>query len=183
MTAALILIGIAYFRFFVAAVVNGRFITRYSVIKPLEVQGGEEVLDDLITKELIFQETERLKITITQEEVNQELENVKNLVESQGVTFDEALRLQGQTRESFVELLRIQKTVEKLFEKELKVTNAEITSYFEENRTSFGESSELTSDLQEQIRKRLRQEKLTNKFQEWVAELRQKANIKRFISY
>jgi foldase protein PrsA len=182
-TTALILIGTVYFKFFVAAVVNGRIIARSSVVKPLEAQGGAQVLDDLITKELIFQEAKKRKIIVTQEEINQEIENVKSLVESQGATLDEALRLQGQTKESFVELLRVQKIVEKLFEKELKVTKTEITSYFEENKASFGEDAELTSDLQEQVRKRLRQEKLTNNFQEWVAELRQKANIKRFVGY
>src|SRR3989344_3487745 len=53
----LVAIGLAYYfkGFFVAALVNGQPILRWSVITEVEKQGGQEVLDRKITEALIFQ--------------------------------------------------------------------------------------------------------------------------------
>ena len=76
---AFVLFLIVFFAkgFFLAALVNGTPITRYSIIKDLEKQAGKQVLDSLITRELIFQESRKKGIEIKQSEVNTKVKKIE----------------------------------------------------------------------------------------------------------
>ena len=57
---------VLFLRFFlIVAVVNGRPITHISLIRELEKQGGQSVLDNLVEKALIFQEATSKNISIS----------------------------------------------------------------------------------------------------------------------
>src|SRR3989344_4566099 len=49
----------AVFKFLIAATVNNVPITRFEVIKLLEREGGQQALDNLITRQLVVQEAEK----------------------------------------------------------------------------------------------------------------------------
>jgi hypothetical protein len=63
----LLLIGAAIYckKLFIAASVDGSYISRMSVVRELEKQGGKKVLDTFITRQLIGQEA-RKKISLFQ---------------------------------------------------------------------------------------------------------------------
>ena len=84
---AVILIVVALFfakGIFVAATVNGSPISRLSVIKELEKQGGKQALEAIIDKKLIETELNKQKVTVTKEEVDAEIEKIKTQVTAQG---------------------------------------------------------------------------------------------------
>ena len=82
----LVLVSLLYLgrSYLFAALVGGHPITRLQLISELEKRGGKEELDSLITKELISQEAKRKGITVSDEEINTEVERIKGIVEAHG---------------------------------------------------------------------------------------------------
>lgn len=167
---------------FIAAVVNNKPITRYALDRELEKQGGQQVLENLITKALILQEAKKQGIEISDEEMNKKIGEIETQIEAQGSDLDTALQAQGQTREALEEQIRIQLIVEEILGKEISITDDEIKNYFEENKDYFGEGATLEG-VKEQVREDLKQTKLSEKFQPWLEELKQKAKIHYFLKF
>src|SRR3989344_668284 len=54
---------------FIAAIVNGKPVSRMALIKNLEKTGGKQALDSLVTQELIKQEARKENITVGDEDI------------------------------------------------------------------------------------------------------------------
>lgn len=186
-TLALILVlvlGALYLlrSFFVAAIVNGQPISRVSVVNELEKQSGKQVLDTVVTKTLILQEAKKQNVTVSQEEINQETKKIEDNVKKQGQTLDQVLALQGMDRAALVEQIRIQKTVEKILGKDIKVTDKEVDAYIETNKEALG-ADPTSNESKASVKQQLTQQKLSEKFQTWLDGLKKKAKINYFVSY
>lgn len=161
---------------FIVATINGQPVWRLTLIRELEKQGGKKVLDSLITKTLILQEAKKQKVSVTDEEVNKEISQIEETVKSQGQNLDQLLIAQGMTKNDLIEQIRTQKLVEKIVGKDIKITDEEIKNYFEENKSSFPKDKKL-EEVEEDIKKQLEQEKLSEKIQTWIQSLRDAAKI------
>lgn len=167
---------------FVAATVNGEPVSRLSVVQELEAQNGPQLLDQKITEILIAQEARKKSITVSDEEVDEELDSIASQLSEQGQDFDQLLSLQGLTREDIYERIRLQKMVEKIIgDEELEVTDEEVTKFIEDNQEFLPDQEE--DQLRETITTQLRQEKIDQKSQELIARLREEADIQRFVDY
>lgn len=174
---------ILFVRFFlIAAVVNGLPITRISLIRELERQGGKSILDSLVEKSLVFQEANRLKVTVSNDELNTEIKNIEDYVKNQGITLDEALSVRGQTKADLIEQIKLQKLVEKILGGKISITDDEIKTYFNENINLFDKGAKLET-VKDQIKEQLFQTKLSEEYNTWVAELKTKAHILYFVNY
>lgn len=165
-----------------AAVVGVRPITRYEVVRELERGAGKETLDRLVTQQLIEQEAGKKGINISDADIQKELERINGLVEAQGTTLDAALALQGQTKESFKEFIKVQKTLEEILKEEIAVSDEELKKYFEENKSFYGEEAKY-EDLKENLSEQLKQEKLANEFKTWIEKLKSDTKILYFVNY
>lgn len=172
----------AIFKFLIAATVNNVPITRFEVIKLLEREGGQQALDNLITRQLVIQEARKKKLTVSQEEIDAKLNELNSYLEQQGTTLDDALALQSQTKEDLIEDIKIQALVEKLLSEELNVSDEEVQKYFEDNRDFFAKDAKF-ADVSGQINSQLKSDKLSQKFQEWLDTVRSESSIRRFLSY
>ena len=166
---------------FFAALVNGSPVTRLEVVKELEKSSGKQTLDNIVTKKLILQELQKKNITVSDDDVNKEIDSIKKSLEGQGANLDQLLLEQGQTMESLRENVKIQKGIEKLFESEVTVSDEEIKSYYEDNKAAFGEKT--FDELKEDIKKQLFSQKLSSKYGEWVAKVKSDAKIQYFVNY
>ncbi len=180
----LVVAGLLYLgkSLFVAAMVNGRPISRVNVVKNLEKTGGKQALDNMVTKELITQEAKKQNIVVSDEDVQKEIDNLAKTVQSQGSTLDAALSTQGMTKSDLEENIRLQKTVEMLMASEIKVSDEDVKKYFDENKTTYGKDAKF-DDLKESIKKDLEQEKVSTEFQKWYQKLQSESDIKYFVSY
>ncbi len=167
---------------FFVAWVGGRPITRLSVVRQLEKQGGKETLENLITKELILQASGKANITVSKDDVAAEIDKISKMVESQGSTLDAALAAQGQTRAELEENIRLQKSLEKILENDIKISDEDSQKYFEANKAMYGEAAKY-DDLKNDIRDQLKQEKLSSAFQSWLAKLKTDSKIIYFVNY
>lgn len=166
---------------FVAALVNGYPITRVAVIRDLERQGGSEALDNLVTKRLIAEEAESRRLTVTDDEVNAKIDELKKTLEAQGQTLESALEMQGQDMTILRESIHFTKLIEKMFEADTKVSDEEIQGYYDNNKESYGEQT--LEAVRSQIEDQLKQQKLFEAYRNWLAEKKANSKINYFVNY
>lgn len=183
--AVLIILTALFFAkgLFVAATVNGSPIGRLSVIKELERQGGKQVLEALINQKLIETEFNKQKVSVTQEEISEEIKKIEAQVASQGGgTLKDALAMQGMTEEKLREQIAIQKRIEKLLAATIAVSDAEIDAYIKDNKATPPEGVE-TEDFRKELSDQLKQQKFQQEAQKWVSGLTARAKIKYYVNY
>ena len=102
----------------------------------------KDVLDYLITYEVVTQNAEELAITVTDEEVQTEIDSI--LEQSFGgdqAQFDEALKAQNMTVEqlkvNYKESMLLQKAYEEVTKDITTVPDADIAAYYEENKADY----------------------------------------------
>lgn len=167
---------------FIAATVNGQVITRMQLTSELEKKSGKATLENLITKNLILSEMKKENITVSDEEVSSELKKIQTALSQQGRTLDDALSQQGLTKQDLEDQVKIQKMIEKLFAKEATVSSKEVDAYLEQNKDSLPQGqSEKT--LRSSAEAQIKQQKLTAKFQAWLAALQKKAKVQYFVNF
>lgn len=181
--ALLVLLVLYLFRdsLFVA-LVNGVPVTRIEFTKQLEQTAGKDTLENLITEKLIQQEIKKQGVVISDVEVTKEIANFELVLENQGSTLDDALALQGQTKEDLEKNIRMQKTIQKILENKTTVTEQEIKDYFENNSQLFEEDA-VFDELKEDIRQQITNEKLNAEYGNWITKLREESNIIYFVKY
>ncbi len=166
------------------AKVNGKPLTTFAVLKEMEtVKQNEiaEVVNIMIDKSLILQEAEERNIVITEEEIDAELKKTEDQLKESGQTLDSQLALLGLTREGLRENYKIQKSIEKMIG-EVAVTDEEINKYLEDNKDLIPQDQE-EAQVREMVKEQLSQQKLGEKYQTFIAELRNKSDITTFRPY
>ncbi|GLX67398.1 peptidylprolyl isomerase [Paenibacillus glycanilyticus] len=117
------------------ATVNGVKITKDKLYDSLVEQGGKSTLDNMITNELIDQAADDAKVTVTEADVDKEIENLKKSFGSED-EFNQALAQYGMTVDSLREDAEVQVKIRKILEPQAKVTDDDIKKYYDENKAS-----------------------------------------------
>lgn len=167
---------------FVVAIVNGKLISRLSVIKELEKQGGKQVLKGVIDQKIIDAELDKQKITVTKEEIDEEIKKIEEQVSKQGTTLKDALVQQNMTEEKLRSEISTQKRIEKLLKDKIAVSESEIDTYINDSKATPPKDIKL-EDFRKQISLQLQQQKLQTEAQKWVLDLTTNAKIKYFVNY
>ncbi len=142
----------------VAATVNGVAIPKSEIDAQLEVikqaQGDvlkdpeqekrfrDQVLDFLISAELIRQEAKRQGIEVTDKELDEKVDQIKKLFADKDGGFKKALEEQGLTEASLREKIKDQAIGDKMMERMsagIKVTNKDLKEYFDKNKAQFAD--------------------------------------------
>lgn len=176
----IIIVAIALFltkSLFLAAVVNGRPIFKWQLDRELEKRYGVQILDNLITEKLINQEANKLKIKTTQEDLNKELDAVKQTL-PQGTDLETALKSQNMTMDDFLKQVKIKLQAENILNPKITTTDAEIEE-FASKSAAFLTSTD-SGKQKEEATTLLRQQKLGQVFNEWLKEIQSKAQILKF---
>lgn len=184
---AIIVVGIGIGAIFyvrsmlVAAIVDGAPITRLSVVRQLERQGGRGVLDALIAEILIGHEAAKKGITIADDEVNQGVKNLEASIVAQGGTLQAALTQKGLTEDDLRSHIKIQKMLEKLLDDKLRVTEQETGKFIADNKVLLpkGQEAQMRSRVADQIRI----QKLNQEAGQIVAALKAQAKITQYVNY
>lgn len=167
---------------FIAATVNGQPISRLAVINELEKQSGQPVLDSLITRILVQQAAKEKKIEISNDEIQAEIDRITAEFKEQGQDLNALLEAQGLSQEKFRDEVKIQLIVTKLLGDEAKVTDEEFNEFMVQNPDLFTED-ENQEEAKSSLRKQLEQQKLAQKYQEWMTNIRSEAKINSFVDY
>jgi len=117
------------------AKVNGDMITEQEFYSKLEDAGGRQVLDRLILEHLIAQKAKEKKVQVTEAELNQALNDVKQRVGAD--RWQEFIKSSGQSEDSIKNDLK-----QNLLLAKLLITEPELEKYYQENKTRFDEPAQ-----------------------------------------
>ena len=188
---ALVIIGLIFVfllgifvtkNFLIAATVNGQPISRITVIKELEKQGGQQTLEGMITRVLIQQEADKKGLTVSQEEIDAEIKKIEDSLKTQQTTLDAALELQGMTRADLIKDIKLQLLVQKLVESKVNITDDEVANYLKENTDFFPEDASEAAKLKD-AKEQLKQQKISTETQNLIDQLQKNAKTVYFIKY
>lgn len=105
-----------------------------------------KALDELITEELVYQESKRMGIAIPENEIDKRLKEIKKAYPSEDA-FNKALSANSLDPNSYKKLiereLSIKKVRERLFGKPIKLSDKEVKEYFDKNREKFREPEKI----------------------------------------
>jgi foldase protein PrsA len=176
-------VGIFFLKgLFVAALVNGEPITRFTVLSELEKQGGKQALVSLVNQALILQEARKKNVQVTQAEIDAATKQIEDSLKSQGQSLDAALAAQGMARQDLVMQLKLRNLVEKLLADKIKVTDKEIADYITQNKDTF--PAEMKEDeIKKSVSEQLKQQKMGSASQAWLEELSKNSKINYFVNY
>ena len=120
----------------IVVVVNGEPITAFKFYAEMEKQVGAHILQNMIIEALIMQVVERLKLSITDADIAQQLEMLRMQFPNEQ-SFQYALM--GMSQENLYAQLKIQAALWKLGTRNVKVTEEEMKQYYEENKDDYKE--------------------------------------------
>jgi len=181
----IILIGILIFNFkslFVAAMVNGQPITRLSVVSEAEKQSGKQALDVIVRNTLVEQEAQKEHVTVSDQEVNDEIKKLEANLANQGQKLDQVLALQGLTQDDLRKLIRVDKLVNKMVGSSVTVSSKDVDAYIEKNKDSLPQN-QTDEQLRASVTSQLKKQALSAKVQAFLAKLQSKAKIQYFVQY
>lgn len=165
----------------VAAMVNGMPISRVEVIQELEKRSGGDVIEMMITKELIKQETRKRGVEVTREEIDADIAKIAEQVAAGGMSLDLLLSARGMTLDDLRGEIMVQKSVEKMLAGSIDVTLGEVEQYITDNQITLPEGRE--EEAKQQIMAQLKDQKLSMEGQALVDGLHQNAMVMKFVSY
>lgn len=167
---------------FIAATVNGELLSRPTVINDLEKHYGKQALDSLITESLINQEAKKAGITVSNEDIDNEIKTIEDSVKAQGQDLDTLLTVQGMSRDELKKQVSTQKKVEKILGSKVEPTDEEIAEYMKTNKDLLPKDQS-EDQVKASVKDQLTQQKLSTEFQTWLAEIKKNANIKYYVNY
>lgn len=130
----------------------------------------EKLLDMLVDERLQLKKATELGITVTDEEVNSEIENTKKYFDTEE-KFNEYLKVQGMDLEYFKQSMRKELIISKLTEKltaNIAVTDEEVKVYYDTHQSEFMKvkASHVLLDTKEEAEKILARAKAGEDFAE-----------------
>lgn len=175
----LFLAGLLYFKrdWIIAATVNGQPIWRWQFNQALEEKYGQQVLDQLIDEQLIQQKAQEKGVSISQERIDQEVEQIETELGGED-SFQEILASQNISLEELKNEIKKQLTLEDLLSEGIEISQEEIDQYLTDNKDSI--LAETEEEKVDEATEALRLEKMNEKFQSWYQTLREEAKITSF---
>ncbi|NWQ41977.1 peptidylprolyl isomerase [Bacillus sp. EB106-08-02-XG196] len=124
------------------AKINGDSISKDELYDVMVEQYGASTVEQLIADKIVASEAKKQKITISDEELNKEVDKLKESYGGEEV-FDQVLASNNTTVDVLKEDLKNYLTMRKLIEPQIKITDEELKTYFDENKDSLGEAEQV----------------------------------------
>lgn len=124
------------------AKVNGEVITKDELYDLMVKAVGDQALDYLITQKIIELEAKKQNITVTDEDINKELEKVYEAYGGETI-FKQNLELSGHSLDEYKEELALTIKAKKLMEPRIEITEEEMKAYFDEHKDEFAQEQQV----------------------------------------
>lgn len=165
------------------ASVNGEKISKAQLYDEMVKSSGDEALNSLISKKLVELETSKQKIVISDEEIQNELQKYyDNYGGEEG--FSQALASNGFTLEEFKQEIATELSIKKILEPQITITDEELKSYFDENKTLFtpeGQEANFETSKAD-VREAVMQNKLQEAYSTWMDNLYQQYSVQNYLN-
>ncbi len=164
---------------FIVATVDGQPITRWQLTKQLVNRFGDQMLDNIINERILEAEIRKKGIFITPDEISNRIKEVEKRLNG-NISLNDALKAQGMTMDDFKKQIEIQLAIDKLFDNEATVSSQEIDDYIAKNSVAYKNATDPAA-LKEEVKNMLRQQKISDLFDTWYSEVRNKAKVNKYL--
>ena len=154
----------------VVAFVGLKPVTRYEVNKALYAQGGEAIIDSIITQKLVEEELTKMGITADPARVNEQLEKMKQGL-PEVAKWEEELANRGVSEKQIRDLLGLQQRLTTAVEKDATVSAQEVADYVKQNGQFMTGKTE--ADKQKEAGEALQQSKQGAAIEAFIAKVRE----------
>lgn len=161
----------------VAATVNGSPVSNLELQMRLNTQYKTQTLNSLINEKIILGEAAKNNVVVTAGDIDKKIAEIEANVGG-AATFDGLLAQQGQTRSGIRQQIKLQATIEKLYENEATVSAEEVAQFIEQNGSQLQASD--SAGQQREAESAIKNQKLSQIFSQKFQELRTKAKIQIF---
>lgn len=160
------------------AVVNGERISRNDFYDKLEQRYGTSIVSQMIDEVLVYQEAETEGVTITDEEIQEQIDELEEQYGGEDI-LNEELKALGITREQLRRQIETTLLVERMLQSEIEITDEEAQNFFDEYKeTLFPDDENITfEEAQEEVEDTLMDQKIAEEVQPWLSALRGNASI------
>lgn len=124
------------------ATVNGTNITKAQLYEKLVEAGGKSTLQNLITTTLVDQEAKKANITVTDADIEAEIEDLRTQFGGEDA-LNSALAQSSMTLDDLKAQMPLQVEIRKLLEPQVTVTDDEISTYYNDYKDSFNEEEQV----------------------------------------
>lgn len=124
------------------AKINGDAISKDELYDVMVKQYGAAAVEQLIADKIVAAEAKKEKISITNEDLDKEVEQLKQSYGGEEV-FNQVLASNNTTVGVLKDELKNYLTMRKLIEPQIEISDEEIKTYFDENKDSLGEAEQV----------------------------------------
>ncbi|WP_260631515.1 peptidylprolyl isomerase [Neobacillus niacini] len=124
------------------AKINGDAISKDELYDVMVKQYGSAAVEQLIADKIVAAEAKKEKISITDEDLDKEVEQLKQSYGGEEV-FNQVLASNNTTVDVLKDELKNYLTMRKLIEPQIEISDEEIKTYFDENKDSLGEAEQV----------------------------------------
>lgn len=179
--AAVILVAVLFVlknpKMFLAATVNNRPVMVWDLNSQLQKKFASKILDQMIDELLIKEEAAKQKIQASEKEIAEKFTELEKQVGGKE-SLTQLLTGQGMTLDELNEQLRLKILVDKILTKSVTVSEKEIDEYIAKNKDALPSTDSATQ--KSNAAAYLKQQKLSDTFQKWYQDLKNKAKIYKF---
>lgn len=124
------------------AKINGEAISKDELYDEMVDRYGAATVEQLIADKIVASEAKKEKVNVSDKELNAEVDKLKESYGGEEV-FNQMLESNNTTVDALKEDIKNYLTIRKLLEPQIKITDEEMQTYFDENKDSFGEAEQV----------------------------------------
>lgn len=173
-------------KFWVIAWVDNKPITKFELYALLDKRDEGKTSEELIVQKLLRSEGQKQRAIVSSDELEAEIKKVE-VAQGGAEQLDQILQVNRTSREDFRKLVELQLIKQKLFGKDINITDEDVTKYLDQNKDSLPpdilknpESSE-AAKLRESAKEQLKQMKINENFNKWLEEALKSSRVMRNI--
>ncbi len=159
------------------AVVNGQYVPTTALYSQLMASGGAETLNNITQQQLILQQAQREKITVSNDEIEKELSTFKESTGGED-QYQTSLKEFGISEDLLRNQIEVRLTLEKILADKIKVSDQEIEDYYNANKAEVDVANEGLDAARSRIETQLREQKLSQESSKYIQSLQQSSTIK-----
>lgn len=188
LTIAVLILGLVVLGFYESAVKKNdpvlakagqSEITQHQLYNEMKGLYGKQMLTELVAQSLIRQEAKQQNITVSQEEIDKEIDAMKQQIGSEQAFLD-YLGSMGMDLNKLKDQMNLLMTRDKLLDKAYPVTDEQIAAYYEEHKSQLGSPAPSLDQVKEQITMILADSNRAENYDKWWSDLQEKHHVEYF---
>lgn len=162
----------------IAGKVNNEPIWRWELERRMVARAGNQVFEEMVNESLLKAAASKKGIVVTDSELNQKVKEIEKSLNGQ-ISLADALAQQSMSMDEFRRQVGLQIIVEKLTADSVKVTDEEVATYVEQNKSLLTATDE--AGLKEEAKQNLMRERQSTAFQKIFDDLKKSAKIQNYL--